>query len=225
MLMSNLAKAMRVLSVLALAGVVGVFIGWMKSRDGDIQPIAVPPGSNQPSMVIAPLAMTHPEAPPVSNATPRAQRVKRPKPVLVSPPTEENTQWEQQLDDVLLADSDVNTKADRILTLIPTAPTNAQVELSQHLVNMVQDDHYDGAAQLLTNPATPADVSTVLMNDLLNRNNTLKLPMLLAVARDDDHPLKGQAREMLELLIQQDDGTNWDQWGASITAWLQNNAQ
>ena len=134
-------------------------------------------------------------------------------------------QWEQQLDDVLLADTDANTKADRILALIPTAPTNAQVELSQHLVNMVQDDHYAGAAQLLTNPATPADVSTVLMNDLLNRNNTLKLPMLLAVARDDDHPLKGQAREMLELLIQQDDGTNWDQWGASITAWLQNNAQ
>jgi hypothetical protein len=134
-------------------------------------------------------------------------------------------EWEQQLDDVLLADTDPNTKADRILALIPTAPTNAQVELSQHLVNMVQDDHYDGAAQLLTNPATPSDVSTVLMNDLLNRNNTLKLPMLLSVARDDDHPLKDQAREMLELLIQQDDGTNWDQWGASINTWLQNNAQ
>jgi hypothetical protein len=99
------------------------------------------------------------------------------------------------------------------------------VELSQHLVNMVQDDHYDGAAQLLTNPATPSEVSTVLMNDLLNRNNTLKLPMLLSVARDDDHPLKDQAREMLELLIQQDAGTNWDQWGEAINTWLQNNPQ
>jgi hypothetical protein len=63
------------------------------------------------------------------------------------------------------------------------------------------------------------------MNDLLNRNNSLKLPMLLAVARQDDHPLKDQAREMLELLLQEDDGDNWDQWSASITTWLQNNSQ
>jgi hypothetical protein len=222
MLMTDLAKALRVLSVLALAGGVGVFIGWMKSRDGDVQPIAVPPSANQPAALIAPIAMTSGATPFPSNAS--APRVKRPKPVLLPPPPE-NMEWEQQLDDVLLADSDPNTKADRILALIPTAPTNAQVELSQHLVNMVQDDHYDGAAQLLTNPATPSEVSTVLMNDLLNRNNTLKLPMLLAVARDDNHPLKDQAKEMLELLIQQDDGTNWDQWSASINTWLQNNAQ
>jgi hypothetical protein len=223
--MTDLAKAVRVLSVLALAGCVGVFIGWMKSRDGDVQPIAVPPGSNQPAMVIAPVDMTSTEAPPAPKTATNAPRARRPKPVLVQQPLEENLQWEEQLDDVLLADTDANTKADRILALIPTAPTNAQVELSQHLVNMVQDDHYDGAAQLLTNPATASDVSTVLMNDLLNRNNTLKLPMLLAVARDDDHPLKDQAREMLELLIQEDDGTNWDQWGTSINTWLQNNAQ
>jgi hypothetical protein len=88
---------------------------------------------------------------------------------------------------------------------------------------MVQDDHYDGAAQLLTNSATSAAVSTVLMNDLLNRNNALKLPMLLAVAREDAHPLKDQAREMLELLIQEDNGSNWDQWATSINNWLQNN--
>ena len=215
---------MRVLSVLALAGGVGVFIGWMKSRTGDIQPIAVPPSSNQPAILIAPVAMTpSAESPAATAATPRARR---PKPVLLPlPPPEENLEWEEQLDDVLLADTDPNTKADRILALIPTAPTNAQVELSQHLVNMVQDDHYDGAAQLLTNPATPSEVSTVLMNDLLNRNNTLKLPMLLSVARDDDHPLKDQAREMLELLIQQDAGTNWDQWGEAINTWLQNNPQ
>jgi hypothetical protein len=90
---------------------------------------------------------------------------------------------------------------------------------------MVRDDHYDGAAQLLTNAATPTAVSSVLMNDLLNRNNTLKLPMLLSVAREDNNPLKDQAREMLELLIQEDNGTNWDQWSSSIDAWLQNNPQ
>ena len=226
MMMTDLAKGVRVLCVLVLAGGVGIFIGMIKSDAGDIKPIAVPPGANQPEALIAPVDITSASTPHASNTKEKTPRERRPKPVLapVAPP-EENLEWEQQLEDVLLADTDPNTKADRILALIPTAPTNAQVELSQHLVNMVQDDHYDGAAQLLTNPATASDVSTVLMNDLLNRNSALKLPMLLSVARDDDHPLKDQAREMLELLLQQDDGTNWDQWGASINTWLQNNGQ
>ncbi len=220
MLMSNMAKVARVVGVLVLAGGVGVFIGWMKSRNGDIQPIAVPPAVNQPAMAIAPVAVTPVATPPAGNAP----GMIREKPDL-APPTEESGDWEKQLDDVLLSDTDANSKADHILAMIPNAPAGAQVELSQHLVNMVQDDHYDGAAELLTNAATPAAVSTVLMNDLLNRNNTLKLPMLLAVARDDDHPLKDQAREMLELLIQEDNGTNWDQWSASIDTWLQNNPE
>lgn len=219
--MSNLAKLVRVLGVLVLAGGVGIFIGWMKSRDGDIQPIAVAAASNQQIVNIAPVAMAEVEPPPAANPI----RVKRHKPDSSPPPPEVSMEWEKQLDDVLLSDADANTKADKILAMIPTAPTNAQVELSQHLVNMVQDDHYDGAAELLTNSTTPAAVSTVLMNDLLNRNNTLKLPMLLAVASDNDHPLKDQARNLLELMIQEDDGTNWDQWAASINTWLQNNPQ
>jgi hypothetical protein len=219
--MSNLVKAVRVLVVLALAGAVGVLIGWMKSRDGDIQPIVVPVASAPPPAPAAPMAMAEVQPLPPTRPT----RLTRHKPDQPSPSTEDFPEWEKQLDDVLLSDADVNTKADRILAMIPTAPTNAQVELSQHLANMVQDDHYDGAASLLTNAATPAAVSTVLMNDLLNRNNTLKLPMLLAVARDDEHPLKDQAREMLELLIQEDNGTNWDQWSSSIDTWLQNNPQ
>ncbi len=46
--MSNVVKVVRILVVWPkLAGGVGVFIGWMKSRDGDIQPVAVPASSNQ----------------------------------------------------------------------------------------------------------------------------------------------------------------------------------
>ena len=85
---------------------------------------------------------------------------------------------------------------------------------------MVQDDHYADTANLLTNSTTPSAVSTVLMNDLLNRNNSLKLPMLLDIARTDDHPLRDQAREMLELLLQEDHGSNWDDWSTSINNFL-----
>jgi hypothetical protein len=215
--MSPFGKFIRVVAVLALAGAVGIFIGWWASRQGDVQPINVPPVTNSPNLLPPAPAMDAMAAAPTTNITAS---------VTIDPSgAEGDSDWEQKLEDILLAGDDDNAKADHILALIPTAPPDAQVELTQHLVNMVQDDHYNDAAQLLTNSATPAAVSTVLMNDLLNRGNELKLPMLLDVARDDSHPLKDQAREMLELLIQQDNGTNWDQWSTSIDTWLQSNPQ
>jgi hypothetical protein len=217
--MKHLGKIIRVLAVLALAGAVGIFIGWWASRAGDVQPINVPPVTNSPSIFpLAPLPDSQPYA---VNSNGSSSSAADP----ADPSASTDADWEQKLEDILLSGDDDNAKADHILALIPNAPPDAQVELSQHLVNMVQDDHYDDVAQLLTNSATPAAVSTVLMNDLLNRNNDLKLPMLLDVARDDNHPLADQAREMLELLTQEDDGTNWDQWSASIDTWLQNNPQ
>jgi hypothetical protein len=216
--MSYLAKVARVVGVLALAGGLGIFIGWLVSRQGAVQPIVVPPTTRPP-----PIAL--PVAPPAAEILPATPQPQSPPPAAAAMLAPGTADWEQKLDDILLSSDDENAKADHILALIPTAPPEAQVELSQHLVNMVQDDHYDGAAQLLTNSATPSAVSSVLMNDLLNRNNALKLPMLLAVAREDDHPLKDQARELLELLIQEDNGTNWDQWSASIDTWLQENPQ
>ncbi len=131
--------------------------------------------------------------------------------------------WDQRLDDILLRGGEVNDKADSILQLMKDAPPEAQAELAHHLVNMAQDDHYDGVAGLLTNATTQPEVATVLMNDLLNRRNTLKLPMLLAIARNNDHPLKDQAKDMLELFLQADYGTNWDDWSSAVDSWLQQN--
>jgi hypothetical protein len=223
--MSMMAKVWRVMGVLALAAAIGLVIGWMVSREGDIAPIAVAPSTNPPVVVFQPAPQTtSADSNFAFNARPRHS----PEPVqsiaAPAPPPQYSTDWEQKLDNILLTDEDSNAKADQILALIPTAPPDAQVELSQHLVNMTQDDHYDGVAGLLTNAVTPEAVSTVLMNDLLNRSNPVKLPMLLDVAENDEHPLKDQAREMLELLLQQDNGTNWNQWSTSVNTFLQDNS-
>jgi len=216
--MSKLAKVLRGLAVLAMAAVLGTLIGWLVSRRGDVTPIAVPPVANQP-LAVAPL----PAQAPAPEPLPAMQEPVHAK--AVSHLDEGAADWEQKLDDILLGDDDENGKADKILALIPRAPAEARQELAQHLVNMVQDDHYDGAAEMLTNAATSPDVSGVLMNDLLNRNNALKLPMLLAIARNDAHPLKDQALDLLGLLTQEDNGTNWDQWSSTIDTWLQDNPQ
>ena len=215
--MSNFTKVLRGLAVLALAAVLGTLIGWLVSRRGDVTPIAAPPPVTQPPAVAPMAGQLSPETSPGG---------REPGHVKFSRHLEQGAaDWEQQLDDILLGDDDDNGKADKILALIPRAPPDAQQELAQHLVNMVQDDHYDGAAELLTNADTPPEVSGVLMNDLLNRGNSLKLPMLLAIARNSAHPLKDQALDLLGLLTQEDNGTNWDQWGATIDTWLQDNPQ
>jgi hypothetical protein len=131
--------------------------------------------------------------------------------------------WDQKLDGILLGAGEPSDKADSILALLKVSPADAQPELAQHLINMAQDDHYDGVAGLLTNATTQTAVSTILMNDLLNRRNTLKLPMLLAIARNDDHPLKDQAKDMLELFLQADYGADWNQWSSAVDNWLQAN--
>jgi hypothetical protein len=216
---------MRGLAVLGLAVGLGIFCAWLWSRQGDVVPIAAapPPASNQEVAVAPPVVQPPPPTPAPEPAPIRTEPV--PTAVAETPPDEGIADWEQRLDDILLGDDDENGKADKILALIPIAPADAKQELAQHLVNMVQDDHYDGAAGMLTNSATPVDVSNVLMNDLLNRNNTLKLPMLLAIASNPDHPLKDQALDLLGLLTQEDNGTNWDQWSTTIDTWLQNNPQ
>lgn len=216
---TNFGKLLRGLVALAVAVGLGTFIGWLVSRQGDVTPIAVPASSN-PMLAVAPPPAARVAAP---DATPVVHRQVHPS--IAGQPAEANEHWEQDLDDILLSSDDENTKADRILALIPTAPADHEQELAQHLVNMVQDDHYDGTAQMLTNSTTPVEVSDVLMNDLLNRGNNLKLPMLLAIARNDSHPLKDQALDLLGLLTQEDNGTNWDQWSTAVDTWLQNNSQ
>jgi len=134
-----------------------------------------------------------------------------------------NATVSQKLDAIILSDADPSVKADRILALMPQADAEKKVELAQHLVNLVMDDHYAATGELLTDPTTPSDVSSVLLNDLLNRNNKIKLPMLLAVARVDNHPLKTEAHDMLELLVQEDKGTNWADWEKTVDKWLKDN--
>lgn len=131
--------------------------------------------------------------------------------------------WEDHLDDILLSDDDNNIKADQVLSLLQTTAPENQEELAQHLVNLAQDDHYEGTSNLLMNINTQTNVSEVLMNDLLNRNNTLKLNTLLQIVKTPDHPMRDNAREMLELFVQEDHGTNYAEWDKAVADWLKEN--
>jgi hypothetical protein len=132
-------------------------------------------------------------------------------------------EWEQKLDDILGSNEDEKQKAEKLLQMFPLLPEDGQVEISQHLSNLLEDDRYSALAPTFTNPATPEAVLDVLMADVLNRNNTIKLNTLLDVARTANHPKAEEAREVLEVFVDENFGDDWAKWQAAIQSWLKEN--
>jgi len=209
------SKLSVVLFLFVVALVLGGSLGWFLSRQSSELQIPLPQTNSLPSQrVESPHVEEIVELPPVQQEKVFTNSASSPA-VRIT--------WDHKLDTVLLSDADPATKAASILALIPGAPEDGKVELARHLVNMVQDDNYTGTAELLVNTNTSSAVSSVLMNDLLNRNNQLKLPMLLAVARAENHPLRQEAKDMLGVFLQEDKGENWDEWQLAVDNWLKQN--
>jgi hypothetical protein len=132
-------------------------------------------------------------------------------------------EWEQRLDDILGANEEEAQKATRLLEMFPFLPEDGAVEVAQHLSNLLTDDRYPALQQTLTNAATSEAVLDVLMTDVLNRGNSIKLPTLLQVARTPGHPKAEESRDVLEVFVDENYGTDWAKWEKAIQDWLKEN--
>ncbi len=212
----------------------GRYLGWFGGKatgvpNGGETPADLSSGS-PPDM--APSAAPLP-ALPVRNGLKAAQAVVAPAnggatpppsvAVPIDPATGLIADWEQRIDDVLTAKDDEDQKAKRLLELLPNLPEEGQVEAAQHLSNLLPDEQYPALAQTLTNAHTPEAVLDVLMTDVLNRPNPIKLSTLLDVARTPEHPKSEEARDVLEVFVDEDYGTNWDAWETAVKKWLKEN--
>jgi len=133
------------------------------------------------------------------------------------------TNWEDKLEEILTADGEDSDKAKQLLAMFPHLPEEGQVEVAQHLSNLTADKDYAPLGSYLTNSSTSEEVKDVLMADLLNRPNSLKLPLLLDVARDPTSPKASEAKDILELFLEEDYGTDWPTWQSKMQQWLADN--
>jgi hypothetical protein len=134
------------------------------------------------------------------------------------------TNWEDKVDEILTAEGqDDAEKAKRMLEMFPRLPPDGQAEVAQHLSNLVPDENYAALAKFLTNAQLPEEVLDVLMADVLNRPNSLKLPALLEVARDSQNPKAREAKDLLELFLEEDYGADWTKWQTKMDEWLKAN--
>jgi hypothetical protein len=133
------------------------------------------------------------------------------------------TNWEERLDAILEPEGAEADKAKKLLALFSHLPEEGQVEVVQHLSNLVADQDYEALGKLLVDPTLPEDVLEQLMADILNRPNSLKLPLLVEVARNPQHPKAEDAKDLLELYLEEDYGQDWTKWQAKVVEWVQKN--
>ena len=128
--------------------------------------------------------------------------------------------WEDRVDEILGSGVPEADKAKRMIELFPTLPPNGQEEVARHLTNLLPDQDYGLLRSYLTNASLPENVLDVLLGDVLNRPNRVKLQALLEVSRDAQHPKAAEAKDFLQLFLEQDYGSDWDKWQAGVEQWL-----
>jgi len=137
--------------------------------------------------------------------------------------TASTNDWDEKIDDIIGSDDPDTNKVAKLYALFPTLPPDGQEEVAQHLSNLVDDEDYAPLGAMLKDDKLPEGVLDELLADALNRPNKLKLPVLLSVASDQNNAKHDEAKDLLELYLGEDYGTDWNSWGTHMTNWLQQN--
>jgi hypothetical protein len=218
--MSKLSRLLFVVGVVASAVLVGIIWSGRAGRG---------PGAGEQASTSDPGASSAEEtkaSPFFSKGARRsaAQTLSNGEPMAASTTAPNSTGgWEDRVDDILGSTNSEPEKAQQMIELFPTLPPNGQEEVARHLTNLLPNQDYSLLRSYLTNTSLPENVLDVLLGDVLNRPNSLKLPVLLDVARDAQHPKAAEARDFLLLFIEADYGSDWDKWQAGIEQWLKAN--
>lgn len=223
--MNESAKFLKVVGFIIGIFLMGAVVGWLGTRGGGPTVTSAPAhvtGSN------AAPAVSMAAAPPkptflANNYRPLSSVSLQPQTTGTVAVVNLITNWEERLDDILSGKEKEDEKANQLLEMFPRLSAEGQEEVAQHLSNLVSDEHYPVLGQYLTNSTLPEPVLDVLLADALNRPNTLKLPVLVGVARDPANPKAGEARDLLELYLEEDYGDDWNTWQQKVDQWLKDN--
>ena len=217
--MQKLSKIFLILGIIAGILVVGFVIGKL-AASGSASKAATPAKpiaaeTHVPNSPPASLAGTEPGKTPVTTDGETAAPTRLPAGIL--------TNWEEKVDEILGAETDDTNKVEQLFALFPHVPAESRSEVAQHLSNLVGDEGYAPLGELLRDPKLGDDALDVLMADVLNRPNSLKLPELLEVAQTSDHPKADEAKDILSLFLDEDYDTDWPKWKEKMTQWLKDN--
>lgn len=134
------------------------------------------------------------------------------------------TDWENKIDEVLRLDAAPSEVGKKFLEMLPQLPAEGRIEALEHAANLLADADYEPMGKLFTDPKITEEEVEILIRDVLNRSNAIKLPLLLQVARMTGHIKAGEAREILEVFLGEDYGQDWDKWQTKVDEFLKENS-
>src|SRR5687767_2927013 len=124
--------------------------------------------------------------------------------------------WSQAIDTILHEDGEVSEKAKRMSQLYSHLPAELQTECAQHLVNFSTDTSPEPLLEPLLSEKANATAQGVLLLGLLQRADKVRLPVLLKIASNPNHPRTGEALQYLQFLLEADHGLDWDRWQETV---------
>ena len=212
----------RLLAILAVI-VVGICVGaiWFLTSTPTVPVVVTPPAMPPPATQepVRPIPRANPQIVERSEST-----TVQPRTVPQPPAAKPMADWEIKIDQVLQANADESQTAQMLINLLPTLPTEGQEEAAQHISNLILDKDYNKVAPLVKNPGLPEDVLDVFVTDLMNREDEVKLPILLEIAKIPNHPHHEEAATDLQIFLDEDYGKDWAKWDQAMKSYLQRQA-
>jgi len=229
--MRNTSKILAVVAVVAAVAIIASVMKLGKggggstvvpptNEDRTVQPPQMAEGSS--TSAIKHVVQVTPQPIP-SNQMPVIARATNENPAAPKVAPGQMADWDEKVSDVLGAEDDEKDKAKKLIDMFPHLPPEGQEEVAHHLSNLVADEDYAPLSNFVTNSALPEAVLDVFVEDVFNRPNAIKLPVLLDIAQDPQHPRASEAKDVLELFLEEDFGSDWTKWHAKMEKWLKDN--
>lgn len=123
--------------------------------------------------------------------------------------------WEDRLDQILTKKTDNATTVRGLLSSLRGLPPEAREEFVAHAVNLCEDAQFGLLGEIYLDAQNPRSVTEIIFNDVLNRPDGIKLPLLAKTLRNAAHPMVGEAKEILEMYLELEPGAippnGWEQ--------------
>jgi hypothetical protein len=155
---------------------------------------------------VAPPSPQRPATTPKPISTPFQNLEVKPRPM--PEPVSSLAPWETNLNDILTAPGDNSTAARKLLEAIPRLPVEAQEQYIAHALNLCEDADFSKAEEIYLRQNTPPSVAEAIFNDALNRPDEVKLPLMAKTMALPNHPMAGEARQILELYLELEPGAS-----------------
>ena len=216
------SRLLAVLAVVVLA-ICGGAIWFLNSQPTAPVP-DVPPVASAIPAIAAPIPAKNIAIKPRPTPEPTAKSAQPDPDEPTKEPAKPLAEWEVKIDNVLRANADETQTAQMLINMLPTLPPDGQAEAAQHISNLVLDKDYNRIAPLVKNPGLSEDVLDVFVTDLMNREDDVKLPILLDIAKIPNHPHHEEAATDLQIFLDEDYGQDWAKWDAAMKSYLKKQA-